>query len=131
MATKRQKALRAKLVEALRSGNHKQGKHRLTSITKRGEELDCCLGVACKVLGLKGRVESIRPEEQGRTVAKRVYGSRGEAAVLPKTVQEAFGFRTVKGEYMGGSLVADNDEGRTFKQIAKTIESEPRGLFES
>ena len=37
------------LVAALRSGDYKQGKKRLTQRLANGDELDCCLGVACKL----------------------------------------------------------------------------------
>lgn len=46
-------------VAALRSGKYKQGSGSLTQITKNGQ-LDCCLGVACKVLGGQNQFGSYR-----------------------------------------------------------------------
>ena len=137
MATKRQKELRAQLVAALRSGKHKQGRNRLTSIDKKGREFDCCLGVACKVLGAKSKIVALDSFADGETlpgggeIAKQREYAGGEAGVLPKHVMKAFGFKTRDGSYPGGDLTVLNDSGTSLRKIARIIEQEPEGLFES
>lgn len=47
-------------IDALRSGDYEQGKGTLTYIGGDGKELDCCLGVLCKVAianGVKVKVD--------------------------------------------------------------------------
>jgi hypothetical protein len=116
MATlEEQKANRRKWVEALRSGEYEQAIRRL-----HREGAHCCLGVACRVAGLTD-------EELGgyaNLTHQRRWGK----------VRDFFGLRDGFGSYnvddgYSRCLTDDNDEGKSFAQIADIIESEPDGLF--
>lgn len=134
MATLKQlKARRAKLVAALRSGKYEQEISKLVKIkdysSLKSEMVYCCLGVACKVAGLK--------EENINFDKYAFYGkndSLPSQTSLPKQIQEYYGFTTKEGDYTNSRrqercLVNDNDTGKSFKQIANIIEREPKGLF--
>lgn len=99
-----------KWVEALRSGEYKQCKERLTDGTAF-----CCLGVAAFI-------SPVPPQEWRVKVA------------LPESIMEWLGLEGTEGEYFNGTkltaLSALNDyDGKTFAEIADLIESEPEGLF--
>lgn len=104
-----------KWVKALRSGKYKQGRRQLRSGTKKDGYSYCCLGVACEVLGVRYRSKN---------------------GTLPAEAMAMLGVKNCQGKYTPGdlslrSLVMDNDHRReSFKQIAKIIESRPKGLFE-
>lgn len=105
-------------VKALRSGEYKQGKHRL----RIGEEY-CCLGVACDLFQKAGGALTVR--------SGRFYTYNNESMVLPNTVQEWLGLTGRAGQYNKGyELSHDNDTGKSFAEIADIIESEPPGLFQ-
>lgn len=101
-------------VDALRSGEYKQGKGALQS----GDSF-CCLGVACIVA-----------EKHGVPVEKvhgRVLGSH---LSLQVGVQRWLGLSDCTGIYSKGtSLAGLNDTGVPFSEIADIIESKPEGLF--
>lgn len=86
--------------KALRSGKYKQAKRRLK--TKSGY---CCLGVLCDVSAFKGWHGII---------------------LLPEEVQEWSGMMSSIGEYgefkEANSLTDDNDEGKSFDEIADIID---------
>lgn len=105
-----------KLVKALRSGKYKQGQDWL-----RIGNTFCCLGVAC----------DLYRKEFGTKWDKRDMFF-GEDTVLPIEVQEWFGFSDEEGSWSKEdhcSLISMNDMGKSFKEIADKIESEPEGLF--
>lgn len=112
---------RAAWVEALRSGEYKQGKRYLANDGKY-----CCLGVACE-LAIKDGVPIERGEESGRAF----YA--GDDATLAFPIREWLGLDTSEGGYRRNghdtSLAKRNDDGATFEQIATIIESAPEGLF--
>lgn len=95
--------------EDLESGRWKQAKGAL-----RNREGYCCLGVGESLCGVR-----ISPET-----------ARG--AMSPR-VAAAFGLRTTGGHYrrthVRRSLYGDNDNGKTFPEIAAIIRSEPAGLL--
>lgn len=103
-----------KWVKALRSGKYKQTTGRLAR-----EGAYCCLGVACELAVKAGVIQDFEPSD-------------GE---LPEQVALWLGLGRRDGTYEpeeGGltDLGIQNDqEKKTFKQIAKIIESEPRGMF--
>ena len=100
-----------KWIAALLSGEYKQAKGKLYD----GEGY-CCLGVLCKVLG----GEFI--EEEGDIKCE------GESEILPLSIKEKAGMSSLSGEYGIGvecndaQLTRDNDDGKTFKEIAAIID---------
>jgi hypothetical protein len=100
-----------KWVEALRTGEHRQGKSALCS----RDGYYCCLGVAGKLLGLSDEYMQVNAP-----TSNHAYGE----------IRTAYGLRDELGHYDGGALSRHNDiEGLTFAQIADIIESRPEGLF--
>lgn len=116
-----------KLIEALRSGDYKQGRYTLTTRHSDGDR-DCCLGVVCK-LAIEDGVEVSQEEIEGCGHAIVTYDK--ETSCLPDQVKEWIGFSTYSGAYgqTGNSLMSTNDSGCTFAEIAAIIESAPQGLF--
>jgi hypothetical protein len=117
-----------KWVAALRSGTYTQGAGYLTSRVD-DEELNCCLGVACKLY--QEEHNDLEVKQNNATV---FYD--GKYAGLPKKVQEWLGLTDSAGKYAqytcprgNYSLANDNDSGKNFAQIADIIESKPEGLF--
>lgn len=116
-------------VEALRSGEYDQGHERLTRINEDGYELDCCLGVACKV-AIKHGVEfdSIEIKEDSSGGKFKVYD--GEPSWLPRAVKDWLGIdnndplldRRGLDPYTATDL--NDDQGLSFEQIASRIEAQ-------
>jgi len=71
-------------VNALRSGEYKQGQYRLTTVTDEGEERDCCLGVACKVFGAKREVIEVENDITGGVSKSVRY--EGMGSYLPMSL---------------------------------------------
>jgi len=118
MATESQKELRKKWVEALRSGQYKQ----TVGVLYDGTGY-CCLGVACKVMG-------VEPETRNNN-----FYFDDQNSVLSINAADKLGLKDCNGEFgtddtiLTGSLTTMNDDGMTFEQIADMIEYEPEGLF--
>lgn len=124
MATEQQKKIRQKWVAALRSGQYKQGTCNLVTRGKKEDQF-CCLGVLCDMAVRAGIIP--KPELPG---VGNTYEYEGMTGLPSKKVREWAGLINGAGtslEYH--SLASLNDEGKTFKHIAKIIESEPEGLF--
>lgn len=95
-------------LEALRSGDYKQGVGRLCRVDDEGNEEHCCLGVLAEVIGM----------DKDDRLAIREYAMPGEStsgssalldtAVLPDNVQT--------------DLSRWNDNGFNFTRIASEIE---------
>jgi len=117
------KKIKARWVKALRSGKYKQG---VGMLANAREKTYCCLGVLCD-LAVKSKVID-PPEGDGVSNISLVFA--GEESELPTLVVEWAGLEennpTVKARpipgHTGTSLVALNDSGRTFGQIANYIE---------
>lgn len=107
-------------VKALESGKYKQCRGALNKIKTNGF---CCLGVACDLYHKK--VTKLKIEEDGN---EREFN--GEIGILPEVVRDWLGLRHKNGMYFEDTLTDKNDNGASFKQIAKIIKSEPLGLFE-
>lgn len=106
-------------VEALRSGEYKQGRRAL----RMGDRF-CCLGVACDLYRKhEGGPEWSNPFYNG----SRDYMSHG--GDLPKAVINWLGIRHADGSNGLVSLANLNDRGNTFKEIAGIIESASEGRF--
>lgn len=131
--------VKALWIEALLSGDYKQGKSWLKQVHDDGPAEYCCLGVLCDLAEKAGIVTST---EESTTQGGRVvrYSSSGneeysEVTVLPKTVADWADFKWQKsisgsivgpnqyGDFEGGcSLVSLNDTGASFEHIAGVIE---------
>lgn len=124
-----------KWVEALRSGEYKQGKNRLRS----NDDEFCCLGVLCDQMQKAGVMpfwETIKMDG----IEDTSYRCAGEITHLPIQAAELVGLTTPDGAFKAdskypptvrvtSSLMLWNDEGKTFEEIANLIESRPAGLF--
>lgn len=103
---------KAKWVAALRSGDYMQGRNYL----HRDDEF-CCLGVACEVLRKDFSEEiHIRVEEEANVV---VYEGRNQ--FLARAIRD---FTGLDGNSEGALAVLNDDDGRTFSEIADYIETE-------
>lgn len=111
-------------VEALRTANYQQGKGVLHQ-----EEKFCCLGVACDLAVRAGVIPPPIVNESG------VYSYQYEQFTLTEDVMEWLGLNSQVGVYAQSefgavySLANDNDKGKTFLEIADTIEREQEALF--
>lgn len=116
-----------KWVEALRSGKYKQAKGQLAIHDEKGAVKYCCLGVLCELAVAEGIVKK---KEKGKSHVI-VYGQRDD--LLPVKVQKWAGLKTNNGkvsqELQGRSLAVLNDEGISFKKIARLIEQRAKELF--
>jgi hypothetical protein len=96
-----------KWVDALRSGKYQQAQGHL-----RNGDSFCCLGVACDISGIGTWTES------GYSINH--YGSY---KLLPKEVRNWLGLKDISGSYGATHLAWENDQGKTFEQIADLIEA--------
>ena len=108
--------IKAKWIEALRSGKYRQTKEYL----KRGDKY-CCLGVLCEVAGFRAH------KEEGR------WFYAEESQCLPAAVLKKVGLRNNKGALRNRkvfrgeachSLADLNDAGADFNFIADVIEKQ-------
>jgi hypothetical protein len=132
MATKKErKAFIQEWIKALKNGTHKQGKDVLANDLPTGKEF-CCLGVACDLAVKKGILPNPRKlaTNTGETTAY-YYGHHHELTrgLLPVSMVEFLGFKSAAGSFNDSfgsesspSLTALNDNGTSFKEIAKLIE---------
>lgn len=125
-------------VEALKSGEFKQGQGRLLQ-QHDGSRYYCCLGVACEVYRREtGQGEwRERPGFETRLEFHEEGGKHG--SVLPLSVQRWLGVSNCDGTFVSSrdqlgrallnTLVGLNDGGYTFDQIADVIVERPEKLF--
>lgn len=108
-------------VAALRSGEYSQGTGHLYDGINH-----CCLGVGCRIFGLAAR-HKVKKNGDG------VWTFNGQDKELPLEVMEWLGLSSLGGNYLingvFSALDIDNDDGKTFAELADIIESEPEGLF--
>jgi hypothetical protein len=104
-----------KWVAALRSGKYTQGKGFLctNAIGNPNEKRHCCLGVACELAGMKGKLSE---------PTKRAYTFGRTQQYLPKSVQKLIGCSTRNPTINGMALSKLNDNGTSFASIADEIE---------
>lgn len=101
-------------VEALRSGAFKQA----TAHLHKADNSMCCLGVA-----------AFLTDEQP-SIYDGTYAYKGHNCYLPNAYLEFLGLQSDTGLILDDKPLADkNDNGATFKELARLIESEPAGLF--
>ena len=100
-------------IAALRDPKRRQIKRKLGHQDHGGQ---CCLGVLAEIAGCEYRRSGLWD------------GKRDNA---PSRAMDFVGLRMANGEYFSGgpSLVDDNDNDMSFREIADIIESEPEGLF--
>lgn len=107
-------------VDALRSGEYKQGEGRLARV----DNTYCCLGVVCE-LAIKNGLDVVK---QIYTIDS-CYSYDDEPSFLPLKVREWLGFNSsdTHGKLSSSihpSLTSANDSGVAFNQIADLIERE-------
>ena len=107
--------VKAKWVAALRSGEYKQTEGQLRDGNKF-----CCLGVLCNLHAQT--FPSVAAKE------KAVESYRGSTGALPKTVRRWAGLKSDIGAFLAedgfmSSLAELNDDGTSFKKLAKIIEA--------
>lgn len=122
-----------KWIKALLSGKYKQGKGLLKQQDKN-KVSHCCLGVLCELYN-----EDMRKNKKKTLPEELTYGTYsfdntryrigGQTEKLPKPVRRWAGFSSNLGDFVVkdgscNSLAAMNDDGKTFKTIAKTIEKQ-------
>lgn len=107
------KELKKKWVEALRSGKFKQTKKFLCTRKEDTQEY-CCLGVLCEVMGIpkKKSYDNVYSYE----FIGGTYSTRGLSQTMRHT---EFGRNGQRVHY---ALIAMNDSGKTFSEIADWIE---------
>lgn len=110
-----QRANRAALVAALRSGRYAQTKRNLASGPADAPYCFCVLGLACHLSGL-GHWE---PYLEGELFFVR--GTFRNLGVPPIVVEEYYGFTQMQVE----DLICQNDKGTSFASLADFIEALP------
>jgi hypothetical protein len=122
-------------VEALRSGNYVQGKHRLHQDIEGDQEF-CCLGVLCDLAVQAGvKVERSKGQDADED---DVYYYDNQMDLLPDSVMQWADMDTRGGDfvmedpdeegphglprYLESTLAEENDRGRTFEDLAALIE---------
>lgn len=90
------KEIADKWVEALRSGNYKQGMSALRS----KEDEYCCLGVLCEVLGLEAKI----------SIHNTTYIYDGRGDLLPRTARELANMKSENGSVYGYILANSDNE---------------------
>lgn len=123
-------------VDALESDEYYQGKGYLTEIVN-GKELDCCLGVACKVAKKHGLNIEVAREYSADADDHRQQNEGhieydNDVAVLPSSVRKWYGFEDTDPalvfdadrDYDLGIIhcaEANDDRGLTFREIASLV----------
>jgi hypothetical protein len=121
------KEIKARWLEALRSGKYEQG----TTYLKNGDKY-CCLGVLCDVVGVEPELLSERSTRSAFEGEENVYLFDGSKSFLSPRIANDVDLRTMGEfrrvvEYKGqefDSLVQMNDRGLSFAEIADVIEQQ-------
>ena len=126
-------------INALLSGEYQQGTGLLCNAETNGEKFWCCLGVLTD-LAIKNGVDLDISMGHDMRHPNAIYFN-GEAEKLPVKVQEWSGLNSLLGHYsyedindfdyeepetvamLETTLAEDNDEGASFEELARTIES--------
>ncbi len=113
-----------KWIEALESGNFKQGQYRLVST----EDEYCCLGVACEVLGAErkggGYVDGNSPCRTGG-LPQQVLRELGMKSDMGSTIERF----TINDVEVSGLVSANDAAGASLKQIAEILRNKPEIFF--
>lgn len=115
------------LVEALRSGEFKQGEGWLRAHTY-GQLYYCCLGVACELY--RRKVENAPDWKSHKDSSLEKYAYMHTASFLPEPVRKHFGFESEdptlphpEESTFVATLTELNDGGWDFNEIADAIEA--------
>ena len=115
-----------KWLEALESGEFKQGKNYLKQIVD-GEPHYCCLGIGCQLL----KLEEVKPESGSDDIVAFVdskvesnTSTAGERLMKVLKIRDAVGSMT-----NNSSLASMNDNNVSFKDIAKFCRENPEKVF--
>lgn len=121
-------------VDALLSGDFRQGTGVLSRRYGDSDVRHCCLGVACTMHpGLEvvfGDGRAIANYAESSPYASSLPKRPPYNRYLPPVVTGALGLSSSRGRFRTSeSLSSMNDRGATFIEIARTIEAEPAGLI--
>ena len=116
--------IKQKWVDALRSGEFKQGRNALRQIVD-GQPLDCCLGVLCELHRREHpeRFKWVQDHQQCHLFNPE--DSTSTYSFLPHAVCVWAGLDPFQeaDPHLGSDTASEhNDSGRTFEEIAKLIE---------
>lgn len=121
-----------KWLQALESGEYRQGKYNLAIRAKESVEY-CCLGVACEIANKYPDFPKVEP-----SISETRIKFAGEPHLLPGRLLMPLGLRSTAGQfiktavYQGNqyvSLTDMNDRGLTHKEIAVYIRKNPDNVF--
>ncbi len=122
--TKRQ--IRIAWLNALESGKYRQGNGALSIKTSGKHREYCCLGVLCELAAKEGVVKKNVRKDVGSCTG---YGEDDKTYYLPKEVKQWAGLKSDQGAYSNTTLAIQNDDGKSFKEIAKLIRKHASQLF--
>lgn len=141
---RQQRALRKRLLKALRSSDYTQIEGCLEAVDNSGNIIgNCVMGVAIRVFEefvRDNRYEvdldfDIEENHSVPAIAPYITSVDGHTMVLPEVVREAYGFSSNEGHFekpiskLYTTLLDMNDSGLSFRKIARVIEREPKGLY--
>ena len=115
--------IKALWLDALRSGEYKQGKAYLKKEDRKGGHQYCCLGVLCDVVAkeLPDQVkESIAPFGDGTSGGEYKYWN-GEMSVLPQSVAEIVGMGSSDGYFHPPVEIFHIDEDEMDSDFISTL----------
>lgn len=112
--TKMNPELKKKWVEALRSGEYKQGYNGLHIIGDKPYAGYCCLGVLATVAG----IPEIKQEDE--SYCKFDFGYRTDTTTLPEQFSASIGLTQ---EHQGVVMNMNDDKRASFDEIADYIEA--------
>jgi hypothetical protein len=118
--TKQQKSVVRRWVKALESGEYKQGASALVAVG-RTHDYFCCLGVLCDMAVRAKVIAMPNANEQGNSLSYL-----GRTSYPPDVVRKWVGIKNRGAERV---VAAMNDDGVSFKQIAKYIKAHADELF--
>lgn len=114
-----------KWIEALESGEHRQG----TNYLCRRDGSKCCLGVACHLFD----VPRTGTNDQGAAI----FETNEHCSTAPPSVVRTLALNEGLGFFIGGakwgeeiqSLTGANDHGKSFAEIAAFCREHPEAVF--
>ena len=111
-------------IQILRSGKFKQTTKYLSRKEENNQDYSyCCLGILCELMKKGNNKKSLKIKEIG---GHKEYGIEQSSGVLPREVIKWSEIKSVNVNYLNSknissSLIRENDQGKSFKQIANII----------